>query len=160
MQSLFTGTRWSPSLSLHWRRSRELALAGAYRTWSYYCSFREDTGTSADPRMTPGTSLIPEAPGIHSRRRVVTDTSEACVPGKLFKQRVDFLADEALTCHQHWWRKEKSKSGKSRSSERRQLGEGGRRPGTVGSETWKAVLGLRSHPSEQLLRHSRLGLAL
>lgn len=32
MQSLFRGTRWSPSLSLHWRRSRELALTGAYRT--------------------------------------------------------------------------------------------------------------------------------
>lgn len=29
MQSLFRGTRWSPSLSLHWRRSRELALTGA-----------------------------------------------------------------------------------------------------------------------------------
>lgn len=69
--------------------------------WSYYCCFREDTGTSAGPCMTPGTSLILEAPGIHSGLRVVTDTNEACVPGKLFEQRVGFLADEALTCHQH-----------------------------------------------------------
>lgn len=67
MQSLFRGTRWSPSLSLHWRRSRELALTGAYRAWSYYCSPHEDMGTSTGPCMTPGTSLIREAPGIHSR---------------------------------------------------------------------------------------------
>lgn len=66
MQSLFRGTRWSPSLSLHWRRSRELALTGAYRTWSYYCSLHEDMRTDTGPCMTPGTSLILEAPGIHS----------------------------------------------------------------------------------------------
>lgn len=67
MQSLFRGTRWSPSLSLHWRRSRELALAGAYRMWSYYCSPHEDMRPSTGPCMTSGTSLILEAPGIHSR---------------------------------------------------------------------------------------------
>lgn len=66
MQSLFRGTRWSPSLSLHWRRSRELALTGAYRMWSYYCSPHEDMRTSTGPCMTPGTSLI-LTPGIHSR---------------------------------------------------------------------------------------------
>lgn len=67
MQSLFRGTRWSPSLSLHWRRSRELALVGAYCTWSYYCSPHEDMRASTGPCMTPGMSLILETPGIHSR---------------------------------------------------------------------------------------------
>lgn len=68
MQSLFRGTRWSPSLSLHWRRSRELALTGAYRVWSYYCSGHEGRRSStAAPRMTPGTSSVLEAPGVHSR---------------------------------------------------------------------------------------------
>lgn len=68
MQSLFRGTRWSPSLSLHWRRSRELALTGAYRVWSYYCSGHAGTRSSAAaPRMTPGTSSVLEGPGTHSR---------------------------------------------------------------------------------------------
>lgn len=67
MQSLFRGTRWSPSLSLHWRRSRELALTGAYCMCSYYCSGHEGMRTSTGPRMTPGTSSVLEAPGILSR---------------------------------------------------------------------------------------------
>lgn len=65
MQSLFTGIRWSPSLSQHWRRWRELALVGACRTRRCYCSLRESAGASTDPCMTPGTSLIWESPGIH-----------------------------------------------------------------------------------------------
>lgn len=75
--------------------------------WSYNCSFHEDTSTSAKPRMTPGTSLIPDAPGTRSCRTVVTDANDTRVPGQLFKQRAGFLTDKALTCHQHYRRKEK-----------------------------------------------------
>lgn len=50
-------------------------LEGGDAGRSYHCCLRE--GTSAAPRMTPGTSLILDAPGTHSRWRVVTDTNEA-----------------------------------------------------------------------------------
>lgn len=72
-------------------------------------------------------------------------------PWKAFKQQVGFLADVALTCHQQHRRRATEVS----RPERCQSREGGRMPETVGSETWKAVLGLRSHHSEQLLRHSK-----
>lgn len=57
----------------------------------------------------------------------------------------------APTCHQQQWRRATEVS----RLERCQCRERGRRPETVGSETWKAGLGLRSHHSEQLPRHSK-----